>query len=163
MTFREKQTSTLEPEARRMAMVVGLRSTTDSKTFTLPPAERRWVIGSGASCDLVIDDPFVSDVHCVLERRPGGVLVVRDRRSRNGTRVDGNYVEGAEVRVGSYVTLGRTTLVAVSGPGAREEQRWWTIDEIERSEDEFAPRALAAHLRELIAHGSPNAPVDVGR
>ena len=50
-----------------------------------------------------------------------------------------------------------------AGPGASEEHRWWTLDELERSEDEFAPRALASHLRELIARGPPAAPVDVGR
>jgi len=50
-----------------------------------------------------------------------------------------------------------------AGPDAREEHRWWTVDEIERSEDEFAPRSLAKRLRELIAHGPPDVPVDVGR
>ena len=89
--------------------------------YSLPTAERRWVVGSGPSCDLVLEDPYVSDMHCVLERRAGGSLLVRDRRSRNGTRVDGNFVEGAELRVGSYLTIGRTTLVAVSGPGNDEE------------------------------------------
>ena len=50
-----------------------------------------------------------------------------------------------------------------AGPGAREEHRWWTIDEIERSEDEFAPRALEAHLRDADRARRANAPVDVGR
>ena len=70
----------------------------------------------------------------------------------------------ALVRVADVRTVKPTSHDALfAGPGAREEQRWWTTDEIARSEDEFAPRALAAHLRELLAHGSPNAPVDVGR
>jgi len=56
-------------------------------------------------------------VHCILERRAGGALIVRDKDSRNGTHVDGNRVEGAEVRVGSYLTVGRTTFVAVAAPG----------------------------------------------
>jgi len=50
----------------------------------------------------------------------GATLVVRDRRSRNGTRVDGNFVEGAELRIGiadghdeggkttAYLRLGRS-------------------------------------------------------
>jgi double-stranded uracil-DNA glycosylase len=49
------------------------------------------------------------------------------------------------------------------GPDSREEHRWWTVEEIERSADEFAPRALASHLRDLIAHGPPDTPIDVGR
>ena len=40
-------------------------------------------------------------------------------QSRNGTHVDGNLVEGAELRAGSYLTLGRTTLVAYAAVGAR--------------------------------------------
>ena len=50
-----------------------------------------------------------------------------------------------------------------AGPDAREEHRWWTLEEIERSEDEFAPRSLATHVRELISHGPPGVPVEVGR
>ena len=70
----------------------------------------------------------------------------------------------ALVRVADVRTVKPTSHDSLfAGPGAREEHRWWTFEEIERSEDEFAPRALASHLRELIAHGSPNAPVDVGR
>ena len=51
----------------------------------------------------------------------------------------------------------------LAGPDAREEHRWWTVDEIERSKDEFAPRSLATRLRELITNGPPDRPVDVGR
>jgi TDG/mug DNA glycosylase family protein len=50
-----------------------------------------------------------------------------------------------------------------AGDGAVEEHRWWTLDEIEQSEDEFAPRALAEHLRSLLAEGPPQRPIDVGR
>jgi DNA-binding NtrC family response regulator len=99
----------------RGGVVIALRSTGGGPELELAATGRRWIIGSAASCDLVIADPFVSQVHCVLERREGGGLVVRDHGSRNGTRVDGNPVEGAELRVGSYLAIGRTTLVAVAG------------------------------------------------
>jgi 8-oxo-dGTP pyrophosphatase MutT (NUDIX family) len=42
------------------------------------------------------------------------------------------------------------------------EHRWWTPDEIEASDEVFAPRRLGALLRELLANGSPLAPFDVG-
>lgn len=42
------------------------------------------------------------------------------------------------------------------------ELRWWTLDEIERSSEVFAPRELAARLRELLEHGPPPEIVDVG-
>ena len=40
--------------------------------------------------------------------------------------------------------------------------RWWTIDEIEASDEAFAPTRLASLLRGLIADGPPSEPVDVG-
>jgi transcriptional regulator with PAS, ATPase and Fis domain len=114
MKFNESRTQALEPDTRRTGAVIGLRATQDGVVHELGPEARRWVLGTGASCDIVIEDPYVSTLHCVLERQESGVLIVRDRGSRNGTQVDGNLVEGAELRVGSYLTLGRTTLVAVA-------------------------------------------------
>jgi DNA-binding NtrC family response regulator len=98
-------------------LVVGLRSV-GGLDFALAHG-RRWVIGSGASCDLVIDDPYVSTVHCIVERQTSGALVVRDRGSRNGTRVNGSVVEGAELRAGSALGIGRTSLVAVAARDGR--------------------------------------------
>jgi ADP-ribose pyrophosphatase YjhB (NUDIX family) len=40
--------------------------------------------------------------------------------------------------------------------------RWWTIEEIEQSEELFAPRLLAELLRELLRDGPPAEPIDVG-
>jgi 8-oxo-dGTP pyrophosphatase MutT (NUDIX family) len=42
------------------------------------------------------------------------------------------------------------------------EHRWWSADEIEISEERFAPRRLAELLRRLLAEGPPAQPVDVG-
>jgi hypothetical protein len=41
--------------------------------------------------------------------------------------------------------------------------RWWTLEEIEESEEEFAPTRLAGLLRALLADGPPGEPIDVGR
>ena len=43
------------------------------------------------------------------------------------------------------------------------ELRWWTIHEIAAAADlVFVPGALADHLRDLVSHGVPETPVDVG-
>jgi 8-oxo-dGTP diphosphatase len=42
------------------------------------------------------------------------------------------------------------------------ELRWWTLDEILRSDADFAPRLLGAHLARLLREGPPDAPVDTG-
>ena len=40
--------------------------------------------------------------------------------------------------------------------------RWWTLAELEATDEELVPRTLPARLRELLEHGPPPAPVDVG-
>jgi 8-oxo-dGTP pyrophosphatase MutT (NUDIX family) len=42
------------------------------------------------------------------------------------------------------------------------EVRWWTLDEIERSDALFYPTRLAEFLRQLLETGPPSAPIDVG-
>jgi 8-oxo-dGTP pyrophosphatase MutT (NUDIX family) len=40
--------------------------------------------------------------------------------------------------------------------------RWWTLAELEAADVLFAPRRLPALVRELLLHGPPAEPVDVG-
>ncbi len=40
--------------------------------------------------------------------------------------------------------------------------RWWTPDELEAAETEFAPRRLPSLVRSLLEDGPPSVPVDVG-
>ena len=40
--------------------------------------------------------------------------------------------------------------------------RWWTLGELEASEEEFAPRRLPALLRALLEQGLPAEPFDAG-
>jgi two-component system, NtrC family, response regulator GlrR len=116
----ESETQALEPGARRRGIVVALRAK-DGTEYPLPAEPARLVVGSAPNCDLVLDDPYVSGTHCILERKSGGALLVRDRRSRNGTLIDGNAVEAAELPVGARLALGRTTLVAVAAPDGRAD------------------------------------------
>jgi 8-oxo-dGTP pyrophosphatase MutT (NUDIX family) len=50
---------------------------------------------------------------------------------------------------------------ALAVEGVRDV-RWWTVDEIESSSETFAPRRLAAFLRDLLRSGPPAEPRDVG-
>ena len=43
-----------------------------------------------------------------------------------------------------------------------QDVRWWTIEEIERSLESFAPSCLAVLLRSLLDDGPPSEPLDVG-
>jgi DNA-binding NtrC family response regulator len=72
-------------------------------------AAERLVIGADPRADFVIDDSSVSKFHCEL-RIDGGVTVVRDLGSRNGTLIDHVPVIEAPLRDGALLTLGRTQL-----------------------------------------------------
>jgi DNA-binding NtrC family response regulator len=118
MRFYESHTQeACAPGGRRRGIVTGLRAKNGSE-HQLAALPQRWVIGSGASCDVVLDDPYVSAMHCILERRADGSLLVRDKNSRNGTLIDGNLIEAGELQVGARLALGRTTLVALAAPDA---------------------------------------------
>jgi ADP-ribose pyrophosphatase YjhB (NUDIX family) len=42
------------------------------------------------------------------------------------------------------------------------ELRWWTLEELETSGTNFAPRRIVGFLRQLLEEGVPPAPIDVG-
>lgn len=68
----------------------------------------RYFVGTGVACDIVLADPCAARVHCVLERR-GHAWFVRDLGSVNGTFVNGQRVECAELVTGRTLTVGLTT------------------------------------------------------
>jgi TDG/mug DNA glycosylase family protein len=42
------------------------------------------------------------------------------------------------------------------------EVRWWTLAELEAAEEKLVPQTLPRRLRELLGHGPPAEPIDVG-
>jgi len=151
--FNERATQSLAPDARRASIVVGLRAMRDGSEHALGEVARRWVVGSGDSCDIVLVDPYVSHVHCVIERRPGGALLVRDKGSKNGTYIDGSPIEAAVLRVGSHLSIGRTTLVAYSAPGNAQSSAIDAIrgrDPVLRATIDRAVRAAQTECNILI-------------
>ena len=64
-------------------------------------------IGRSASCDVVLDDDSVSRRHAEIALR-GGVCVIRDLGSCNGTWVNGRAVRRARLRRGDELQLGET-------------------------------------------------------
>ncbi len=69
------------------------------------------VLGRGDSADIRIDDEFASEKHAsfVLD---GGIVLVEDLGSTNGTTIDGKPITGpTEVPSGTAVMVGRTKVV----------------------------------------------------
>jgi double-stranded uracil-DNA glycosylase len=49
-----------------------------------------------------------------------------------------------------------------AGDGAEEQWRWWSVDELAASDEEFAPRRIAELLPDVLAGNVPSEPIDVG-
>jgi pSer/pThr/pTyr-binding forkhead associated (FHA) protein len=68
-------------------------------------------IGRSPEADVVLNDRWVSRLHCDLYEA-SGALALHDRSSRHGTLVNGQAVSGAVLHSGDRISLGMTTLVA---------------------------------------------------
>ncbi len=67
------------------------------------------VVGRSPEANLRIDDPWISNMHALVERR-GSELWVVDLGSRNGTFVEGRQVTEARLVPGSALAFGQTQL-----------------------------------------------------
>jgi len=103
------------------------------------------LIGRGNSCDIQLQDPAASRVHCRVLAREGKVFLT-DASSRWGTFVNGKRVQEAELGIGDRITIGETDiyLAAESVPEAvtLAPQRIAAQDLFSRGisrQDEFLP------------------------
>jgi pSer/pThr/pTyr-binding forkhead associated (FHA) protein len=78
----------------------------------LPVGKLPLTIGRSPDADLVLNDRWVSRLHCDLYLS-GGTLGIHDRASRHGIMVNGQRVSGAVLHSGDRISLGMTTLVAL--------------------------------------------------
>jgi two-component system response regulator HydG len=69
--------------------------------------EEENLIGRGLDCRVVLNDPLSSRVHAIIERREGSWFI-RDAGSRNGTFVNGQKADEAQLIDGCHVKTGTT-------------------------------------------------------
>jgi hypothetical protein len=75
------------------------------------------MLGRGSDCDIRIEDPGASRRHAEIRLVPIGRQVsiqIVDLGSTNGTRVDGERVDAAELHDGSKVTIGNTVMTVIT-------------------------------------------------
>ncbi len=75
-------------------------------------------MGRAPKCDIKLDDPTISMVHCELIIDEDGQYVVQDADSTNGLFVNEIRITKAKLSPGMWLFLGRTELVAM-GPNCR--------------------------------------------
>jgi len=82
-----------------------------------PGGEAQATVGRSATCDVVLDDPFVAAVHARIDVDGDGNVVVSDLDSVNGVEIGGLRLHGAE-RVpvpDGVIRIGRTRLRVRTG------------------------------------------------
>lgn len=68
-----------------------------------------WIVGSSPACDIVVDEPPVSSVHCRVTKTSSGYRF-EDLDSTNGTVIDGTKIDSPRVVPFQHpVTLGKRT------------------------------------------------------
>lgn len=98
------------------------------------------LVGRGEHCDIKLDDPSASRVHCRVIARDGRILLT-DAGSRWGTFVNGERVEQAELRPGDRVRVGETLLTV----SAESDAAATTIAPADAA-DEIPPEAIVTRL-----------------
>ncbi|MBK7864723.1 MAG: sigma 54-dependent Fis family transcriptional regulator [Archangiaceae bacterium] len=126
----------------------------DGARCSTPLGLRAVTIGSGAGCDLVLNDPAVSRVHCQLALTEHGIELT-DLGSKNGVFVGAAQVLQARVLPGAVITLGGSQL-SVNG-----KSQWAQVPLFPAGEwagaigPSLVMRALFAQLESLARQTGP--------
>jgi len=77
----------------------------NSQPYRFSLDRKKVSIGRGADCDIVVDCPSVSSLHCTMERVDGG-YILRDRKSTNGITLDEEAMAVIDLRNNNDVKVG---------------------------------------------------------
>ncbi|MFP6834583.1 MAG: FHA domain-containing protein [Pseudomonadales bacterium] len=98
----------LPPPGERGAFLLGAGEPVSGVTFRTRIG--RTTVGRDEDCDIVIRDSTVSSRHARIIVRPEGCTIT-NLMATNGTRVNGQEVQSAQLTDGDVVRLGRVRLV----------------------------------------------------
>jgi hypothetical protein len=86
--------------------LVPLKGPQRGELFTLDPITS---VGTDAGCTVVLSDQYMSSRHCEI-RAEGGIWMLRDLKSTNGTFVNDKRVEQHELVDSDFLRLGQVVL-----------------------------------------------------
>jgi DNA-binding NtrC family response regulator/pSer/pThr/pTyr-binding forkhead associated (FHA) protein len=109
-----------EPPTRRTFLVIHVEGEEASSSVIDVPDAGEVTIGRSRGATVVVDHEKVSRIHARF-RRYGDRLDLEDLESRNGTRVNGERIDGVRVLApGDEITIGPATIfVGIASPAAR--------------------------------------------
>jgi two-component system, NtrC family, response regulator GlrR len=116
----------------------------------LVSSEDRVIVGRSPQADLVVDDDFVSRIHCEIVAEPDG-FILRDLGSKNGTRTAGMLIREICLPSEARISIGRREL-SFSLFGAVEELNLYPDNRFGRLLGETSQmRAAFARLARVAA------------
>jgi S1-C subfamily serine protease len=95
----------------------------DGQGLSVKVEGERFLVGTGAECQLMVGDPKAAPLHAYFEVGEGGHVALHDLGSESGTYVDGERIEGSRViEGGEEIRIGDTVLVpSVADPAEEAE------------------------------------------
>jgi pSer/pThr/pTyr-binding forkhead associated (FHA) protein/Zn-dependent protease with chaperone function len=122
---------------------------------------RSWLIGSSADCDVIVNRPAISGLHCRLTR-DGDEIVLEDLRSTDGTFVNGGPIDApTRVTPGDAITLGAST--PLPWPAEAIPPGWQILRIGRNPENDFpvdSPNVSGAHARLIWNEGTREAIIE---
>lgn len=97
-------------------------------------------IGRSSGNLVMLDDHLASRFHCVIEAAGDG-YVLRDLQSRNGTKLNGSYVDQAALKSGDVIEVGHTQIRFVEDHG---------VGELEEAEPEAAKAKVSKKAKAVV-------------
>lgn len=87
----------------------------------LPLDQPRMRIGRYPNNEIVLDHSTVSAYHAEIIERPDGRHEIKDNGSRNGTRVNGDFVSTRVLKEGDLITLGAASMHYLSASSSESQ------------------------------------------
>jgi pSer/pThr/pTyr-binding forkhead associated (FHA) protein len=120
------------------------------------------LFGRGEECDVVLDGETVSRHHCTITRW-GGTFVIEDK-SRNGTFVNGQRIQQAQLKDGDQIRVGRNVMVvSLNSPSGTSSLIRRGTTPLENSGSMTLPHIVVRGLEEGVTQPFSEASITIGR
>ena len=118
----------------------------NSQPYRFKLDRKKVTIGRSSNNDIIVDCPSVSGLHCTMERVEGG-YILRDRKTTNGTKLEGERMSVIDLKNDSEIRIGDVSFEYE----LNEEE----LDELDSEEFESHSKSLAEIAE---AEGKKNSP-----
>ncbi len=159
MVKKNQQSKTPQPA------LVPLHAAQGKKTFSLD--RDAVVVGRARGCDIGLDAPDVSNLHCVIARTADGYRI-RDCSSRAGTKINGDSVKNAALHDGDVLQVGPfcfTVQIPQNAPASSQALDVRRAEHWQNSRRHLAQQALRLRkkLLTLLEEGVCQTPSELSR